>query len=197
MVCGIVENRKWFDSHTCKVAGLPLLLLVHATLWGYLLQEIKKKKEEDNYSRPVESQSLSCIRRRIPFQGCCVEPAGPPCAAPFKGRDDQAARCSQTPSQRSLQCIEAGCVPARHSDAGYQEVTHQVFLFFFLLNSRKNNGETHTGARRSEANTRPDSTGTLERREARPTLGFTVENKNTSPCVVRRHGQKPTQSQNI
>lgn len=45
MVCGIVEDRKEFGSHTCKVAGPPLLLLAHATLWGYLPREIKKKKK--------------------------------------------------------------------------------------------------------------------------------------------------------
>lgn len=57
-----------------------------------------------------ESQSLSCIRGgshfRVAFEPAMVvrdDPAGPPCAAPFKGRDSQSACHPKTPSQLSLQ----------------------------------------------------------------------------------------------
>lgn len=45
-VCRIVEDRKGFGSHTCKVAGPPSPLLEHATLWSYLPWEILKKKKK-------------------------------------------------------------------------------------------------------------------------------------------------------
>lgn len=116
----IEEDRKWLSSHTCKVAGLPLLL-AHPSpdpcSGGTSPGEKKKKKRIIIDGLQFKSQSPSCIRGGSHFRAA-VEPAmvvrddpgGPPCAAPFKGRDSQSSCHSETPQPALAPGNEAGCI---------------------------------------------------------------------------------------
>lgn len=169
---GTREDRKWFSSHTCKVAGLLLLLLLAHPSLAPCSEGTSpgKKRKEDNYRQPAVWEPVAELRqRRIPFQGCCRACngcEGRPCRAHHvlhlirEGTASQpvtpglpASSCSRQRGQpRSLNgpMCTLTCQSASHNSQKIVTSGGHWWGFGSDLKTQKNKLLRHTGARLSE-----------------------------------------------